>query len=366
MKRPLYLSFALTAALLFIVPLINLMQLPLAHQGVKWWKQKFLYNMDFAHQIISEAIYPLGLSIDPGRVIIGKEGWLYLGDHFEQSISSKRTAATAHDVKTFSKIAESAEAWDRWLKLKGVTEFRILIGPDKDSVYPEYLPDWASHSPNRPTHDLMPDRRAGIYIDPTAALRKAKDDALEPLYYRTDTHWNALGAWIAFDELRKSMASTQPYLLWPHRKEQIIASTFERPGGDLANFLRIQNTHPDKELILNLHKEYELPVEQYDLNSGALTFSGLNIGVEPSMTPIQIKSPKALNKTKVLWLRDSFGSAMSPLIAATFSDVVQMHFLALEPQSLGDLVEIYRPDIVIITSVERDTRNAFFQSLPPD
>ncbi len=180
MKRPLYLSFALTAALLLIVPLINLMQLPLAHQGVKWWKQKFLYNMDFAHQIISEAIYPLGLSIDPGRVIIGKEDWLYLGDHFEQSISSKRTAATAHDVKTFSKIAESADAWGRWLKLKGVTEFRILIGPDKDSVYPEYLPDWASHSPTRPTHDLMPDRRAGIYIDPTAALRKAKDDALDP------------------------------------------------------------------------------------------------------------------------------------------------------------------------------------------
>ncbi len=117
---------------------------------------------------------------------------------------------------------------------------------------------------------------------------------------------------------------------------------------------------------MNLHKEYELPVEQYDFNSGALTFSGLNIGIAPSMTPIQIKSPKALNKTKVLWLRDSFGSAMSPLIAATFSDVVQMHFLALEPQSLGDLVERYRPDIVIITSVERDTRNAFFQSLPPE
>ena len=28
--------------------------------------------------------YPLGISTDPKQVIIGRDGWLYLGDEYEQ------------------------------------------------------------------------------------------------------------------------------------------------------------------------------------------------------------------------------------------------------------------------------------------
>jgi len=365
MKKKLYAALTLIVLIMSVVPAINLKQVFTAQSDVKWWKSKVLYNMDSFHAVISDWIYPIGLSISPGKVIIGKDGWLFLGDDYANTISSKRMGMNQEDTRTVEKVARSVEAWSQWLNNKGVVAFRIVVGPDKDSVYPEHLPDWSSHAPARPTDVLLRYVQDDLYVDPTKALLKAKEQFLHPLYYKTDTHWNNAGAWIAFDELRKSLSKSQARLIWPQAREPLILNTHERLGGDLAQFLRIQASLTDHETVLNFPDEYALPVEHQDFNSGDITFAGQNIGVASPASPLLVKSPHALNAKKVLWLRDSFGMSMSPLMSATFTETLHVYYLPLKPEGLVSLIERFQPDYVFITSVERDIRSDFFQSGPP-
>ena len=71
--------------------------------------------------------------------------------------------------------------------------------------------------------------------------------------------------------------------------------------------------------------------------------------------------------SRVLWLRDSFGAALEPWMAATFSDTLQMHWReALQsPDVLAALVEQWKPDYVFVTVVERDARVVAFTRGPP-
>ncbi|MGE1176491.1 alginate O-acetyltransferase AlgX-related protein [Pseudomonas sp. BW7P1] len=347
------------------VPIINLYQVFTTQSDVKWWKSKVLYNMDLLHGYISKLLYPIGISINPGKVIIGKEGWLFLGDEFADNISIKRRNLDLQETHTIKKVAQSVESWDQWLSNKGVTAFRIVIGPDKDSVYPEFLPDWISHVHPRPTEVLLRSVRDNIYIDPTKALLNAKERLSHPLYYKTDTHWNNAGAWIAFDELRKSLSTNHTQLMWPPDRAPLILKTRERTGGDLAQFLRMQASLSDNEIVLSYQDEYVLSVEHHDFNSGEILFAGQNIDIASPASPLLVKSAQALNPKKVLWLRDSFGSSISPLMSATFAETLHVYFLPLKAEEFVTLIERFQPDYVFITSVERDIRSDFFQSGPP-
>jgi hypothetical protein len=335
----------------------------MAQNGAKWWKRKALYNIDFLLQPLGSISYALGISIDPARTIIGKEGWLYLGDAYESSITTKRMGVQIKDEETIEKIANSVESWNNWFKHKGVEEFRIILGPDKDSIYPEYLPDWSKHATQTVTDAMINRTTADIYINPAAALRQAKSKHPHPFYYKTDTHWNNLGAWLAFNEFSQNLARARPELGWPQARG--TSNLMERPGGDLANFLRIQNSLKDHETVLDFHLSYPTPVEHYDLKSGEKIYSGQASPIAAPLTPLLVRSAEALNTKRVLWLRDSFGTAMAPFMAATFSEIIQVHYLKIKPSELVGLIERYHPDYVFITSVERDSRGAFFQTLPP-
>lgn len=364
MKKKLCLFLIALTLILLIVPAINLYNVFTTPHTGKWWKRKVLYNMDFTLPAFGKLLYPLGVSVDPARAIIGKEGWLYLGDAYADSITVKRLGIEAEDTDIAERLAKSAESWDTWFKHQGVDAFRIILGPDKDSIYPEYLPDWSKHAPTSLTDALTNRVQSDIYINPARKLRQEKDSYPHPLYYRTDTHWNNLGAWVAFHEFSKNLATAQPDLKWPQKPEGAFSTTAERLGGDLANFLRIQTSLSDQEVILDL-PDYAMPLEHYDFESGNVVFTGQNGPVEAPMTPLLMRSTQALNSKKVLWLRDSFGAAMAPFMAATFSDTLQVHYLALKPGALAELVERYQPDYVFITVVERDSRGVFFQTLAP-
>jgi hypothetical protein len=58
---------------------------------------------------------------------------------------------------------------------------------------------------------------------------------------------------------------------------------------------------------------------------------------------------------------------MSTMMAATFSEVVQIHWIeALKPGGrFAELVDKFKPDFVFITVVERDARNPVFTLFPP-
>jgi hypothetical protein len=367
-KNKVRIFIAVTLLALLLVPAINLIERRITppSDGKDWWTKSVLLNYDLALSVLGRILYPLGISTDPAQAIIGKSGWLFLGDAHGRTISLRRSGAGLQEVKDIEKIGAATLAWQAWFKHQGVSQYRIMLGPDKETIYSEFLPDWAQPAATSVTDMLLTHTGAGIYIDTRAALRAAKGEFPEALYYQNNTHWNSLGAWVAFRAFSQQFAPSEPGLRWLAENQVRISRIYQDPGGDLARFLRLQNVLSDQEVSVEISGEPAIETEQYDFETGRLLASDGNPRIGAPQRPLLVKSKNALNQNRVLWLRDSFGVAMSPFMAASFAQTLQLHYSAANPVLLAQLVERFKPDYVFVTVVERDSRLVWFQTLPPN
>ena len=363
MKRKTLIFIGTVFLTILIVPLITIISAPNL-DAIKWKEKTFLYNMDFASKWTARTLYFLGISLDPNQMIIGRDGWLYLGDRHEKTLTVDRRIPTEEDILLGHRIGASIKAWDFFLAGKGVKAFVIMIGPNKGTIYPEYMPTWArSATPN--TIEILTNESDPlnlIYLKST--LLTAKLNQSDSLYYKTDTHWNYFGAGIAFQMFAQEMHKLAPELRWPSADVYQIKNFAPRGGGDLANFLRLRENLTDFEPIINA-QTLPLKTIHYDFNTGQAIYEGANIPIGTPNKPLLVRTEGALNNKKVLWLRDSFGSAMSQLMALTFSDVLEVHNDMKLDARFAQLVEDWKPDYVFVTVVERTFKAVPFTSDPP-
>jgi alginate O-acetyltransferase complex protein AlgJ len=368
MKKKIYTFIVLSLIILAIAPAINIRNILMSGKamptGLSKWKGE-LYSMDFALPYLGRAYYALGISFSPEQVIIGKENWLFLGDEFAKTVTERRNGATEKDTKLIKKVIDSASAWNDWYIKKGVDSYRILIGPDKGAIYSEQLPEWAAPAKKSITDAIVDLGSPSIFVYPKTKLLSIKSSSSFDLYYKTDTHWNALGAWIAFDELAKSFEESDPGLTFPEKPKLDGFNGRTRIGGDLAKFLRISEQLEDIEISLNSQTIKSITIKQYNYSDINLISSGKNEPIGAPLSPLLVISDAAMNKKKVLWLRDSFGSSVSPFMSATFSEVLHVHHGRVDSKAVADLVKKFNPDYVIVTCVERNAHGGFMISTPP-
>lgn len=317
------------------------------------------YNIDGALYILGSFYNIFGLSVDSNRVFFGKDGWLFLGENFNRPISKKIDGAISN-MDAISNTIKSVDEWSTLSKSIGVKGFYIIIGPDKDSIYTEELPAWYVQSENSITNELV--SRCDLYVNTVKILTKEKKRTALPLYFKTDTHWNELGAYAAFEGLIDKSKHNNDTLNWP--SETIEFKKFNSPTGDLARFQRSGKYLRDEEVRIVSPSVATIPVSVKSYKTGAITYRGENEMIESPSEPLLVESPKALNHAKVLWLRDSFGTAMSRMMAYTFSETLQVHHGRITPDYIKDLMLSYKPDYVIVTVVERDSLSKIFSYMP--
>lgn len=152
---------------------------------------------------------------DLDKCILGKENWLFLGNNYDNTISyltgikTRTQKDIEQQVHFFKKIKKNVE--------KHGAKFFILIGPNKSTIYPEFLPKIIVKAPRITPHICELARGEGISVfDPTESLIANKGKGL--LYYRTDTHWNQLGTFLAlqsFFEWAGLQIDFTPFILKP-------------------------------------------------------------------------------------------------------------------------------------------------------
>lgn len=365
MRRSVFVFLSAVLLSLLVVPAINILAAP-NRDAIKWKEKAFLYNMDFAARWGARLLYPIGISTDPEQVIVGRDGWIFLGDQYEQTRTVDRRPPSKADYTLGQEIGSATKAWDAYLASKGVKLFKIMIGPNKGTIYPEYLPTWAKTSSPNATDALLDGTGTEYHVDLRGTLLAAKANHSEALYYRTDTHWNSLGAGVAFKAFAQQVGKAAPELRWPSQSAYELSHVDPRGGGDLANFLRLTANLSDSEPIIHA-SSLSVETKQIDFDSNQELHQGGNPMVGSPTKPLLVFSKGALNNKKLLWLRDSFGTAISPLVAATFSQVLQLHWgEAMKPEGrLVQLVEEWKPDYVFFTVVERASRTLWFTAYPP-
>ena len=121
--------------------------------------------------------------------------------------------------------------------------FLIVIVPEKYSVYPEFLPQWAvpvtTPSPlDRVLAELARYPRLNV-VDLREPLRAAK--ARERVYYRTDSHWNYVGAMIGYAEMMREAMRLVPGLGMTSAPRPVYVAGVDYYSDDLAQMLGLSH-----------------------------------------------------------------------------------------------------------------------------
>ena len=180
--------------------------------------------------------YRMGLSSSKD-VVIGSDGWLF---YAANRILEQHTGVDVFKPDELERWVRQMEANRDWLEKRGIAFF-IIAAPDKNTIYPEKLPDY----PRQPGAMTRLDQVAARlrmstleFIDPRSALVAAKDRGLK-VYFEGDTHWTQRGAFIAYsllmDHVRIRFPDLRPMTIGDY---EISLET--KPAADLARLLTLE------------------------------------------------------------------------------------------------------------------------------
>lgn len=348
-----------TAMVMAVLPIANV-----SRGGAVWGSASSLFDTAFVWSAISGPLRNMGISTRPQQVVVGRSGWLFLGDQYAQAVSSKRRPADADDLSAATRSAAAAKAWSRWLANNGVKDWRILVCPDKEGLYPELLPAWYRLAPHAPIDLALSLSDPRHVVDARAMMRRARTGETVPLYLRTDSHWTERGAFVAYRALAQSYARDDTRIVWLD-DDQVAFAPKTIPSGDLARLLQVSDVGGDASASAVLGEAMTRGRTLADALSGKRLDASALAGVEAPTHPVITRSPGALNQRRLLWLRDSFGAALRPFITATDSEVIELdRGTVTPPRQLQELVRQLRPDSVLVSVVERNARSAWFEALP--
>ncbi len=276
------------------------------------------------------------LGVSPSaKVVVGTHGWLFVGEEYSAVEYYRATRAfTREQLVWWQRFLEARRDW---LAQRGI-RYLFVVAPDKQSIYPEYMPAALNRVGTATRLDQLVaylDRHSDLRpLDLRGVLREAK--AHERPYERLDSHWNDLGAWIAYAEITKRLS------VWFPRVQPLPLSDFERTwppgqGNDLAMLLSLSDVMPGERLTLvpRVPRRARLIPTDGSLPPGSLAVLVSETG-DPTL-------PRAV------MFHDSFGQALWPFLSEHFAHIAYSWQYNFDPA----FIEREKPDVVLDELVER-------------
>ncbi|HEY3742823.1 MAG TPA: hypothetical protein VGL53_23415 [Bryobacteraceae bacterium] len=260
------------------------------------------------------------------KVVFGKQGFLfYAGDQSMESYNGSR-AITDCDIDSWVLLLERRQAW---LATKGIPLI-VLLAPDKQTVYPELMPDGIHHAtPTSADRWVAAIRRTHVPLIDMRPIEIAGKERRR-VFHKTDTHWDPWGAYLAYRELLNEVARISPPLaekIGPPADPMTLKIDFKILNGDMNRLLGLSILPGER--AQDFLPPHPIPIRADD----AVIDGGTGNPKQPRM----------------LMFRDSFASAMAPFLAPHFDHI----FGTAIPSFDVDLVKKEHPDLVVVELVER-------------
>ena len=281
-----------------------------------WASDRFAFRQELitAWSVLNSALFRTSVE---DKVVIGKSGWLYyaetLDDYTGVCMDDAKLEAAARNLSLMQEYAESKGA-----------EFLFTIAPNKNSIYPGYMPDHIPHADTQGNAErLIP--LFEEYDVRYADLFSAISDTDEVLYFKTDSHWDSKGAALAADVILSGLGRDSAY----------FSSAFT--DGD-------EHTGDLYEMLYPAGKFTETD-RKYARGFSYTTAKDPNGG-----NAINIESSSEAGSGRLLCWRDSFGVALYPFLAESFHDA------RFSRSATYDLIRMEQEatDAVVIELVERN------------
>jgi len=291
--------------------------------------------------------------VEAPRVLLGKDGWLYFSGANNAILSDYRGVApfTEDDLRAWQTALEQRS---RWLADHGIA-YLFVVAPDKQSIYPENMPDAVRRVSATTRLDQLLEHLATHsnvpFVDLRPALRAAKIEG--PVYEKTGSHWNGYGAFIAYREILTGLQARHPELD-PTPFEAFEVSNRSRAGIDLARMISLTRIYRE-EADVRLTPRFESRARRVT--------EGLHpqdVEFPKHARPFAMENPDA--QLRAVVFRDSFATALVPFLAEDFARIAfywprpRKQQIPLDPA----LIATEKPDIFIDEWVER----SLMQTLP--
>lgn len=303
-----------------------------------YFNDNFGFREKLVHRYLREMKKRFG-KIESSRVIDGRDGWLfYTGDDMQQDFLGD---VPLSNQKLEGWIADQ-ERKEKWLSERGI-RYLLVIAPNKQSIYPEYLPDYLVNVKGTTRFEQLENffdgKLPSYMLSFHEILHDSKNSAR--LYDKTDTHWNLFGGYIAYNQIVDRLSQ------WYPAAEFKVDFTFQEElavekGGDLAEMIMMQDSLNEERPILT---EYDKCSKDYPFN---LHLS--DIGPEKKEIPKMRGCSSA--HLKALVFHDSFFHRISPFLTENFKQVVYLS-KKYDQENVEQLIELFHPDLVIEERVER-------------
>ncbi|MDR1016408.1 MAG: hypothetical protein LBL67_02905 [Coriobacteriales bacterium] len=263
------------------------------------------------------------------QVVCGKDGWLYYAGTLSDYVQTDPLSNA--DLK---KIAENLKAFQDQCDAQGAA-FAFMLAPDKASLYPEHMPYYylrGTGASNASRLKPFLDAAGVTYVDLSA---------LQLSYFKTDTHWNNVGALMAMQAATAKLG-LHSSVVWP-----TSFTTRADHVGDLAQMLYPAGAAPEDDYYLK------------GVNDGpALTGADWRYrSSDPSPGEEAYEAGRIQTSGKgeahLVVYRDSFGNAMLPYLASITKSA---YFSKMTPYEPG-LIAQTGADYVIVEKAERNLKD---------
>lgn len=302
--------------------------------------------LDFYHELK----FQMQISPNKNDVIIGSNGHFFIAQKDQQTFSGKfnYTGETLDSMINIWKIREE------YLKTKNIP-FYWLIAPNKHHVYPEYLPiGYNEKNRNRilTLQDRFDQKLPSKLIYPLDAILKHKEK--ESAYFKQDNHWSNKGSFIAYEELMKALKKDFPEVKML-KFEDVKWKRVEKNDGNLLNFLGKEGELSEMVYIAEFPNSTAKESKKFDFKPS----DGFPYTWDYE---IHYQNKNALNKKKVLIIRDSFGGFIMPFFNETFSEILYI-FDGWKYGINKEIIDLFQPDIIVVLTLETHTDNIL--NFPP-
>lgn len=262
-------------------------------------------------------------------VLAGSDGWLFYVEGEEDF--RRWTGLTEEQIKDFYDVHQGLTDYFAALGI----DYRVMIAPDKHSIYPQYLPltrrlgngPWELKqllTPPGPEYTVR-------ILDVSDALLDAAATGVNQ-YYKTDSHWNFEGGWTAYQSIMDQLLPDHPNMR--RLSEEDIKRTDMEPSGDLAALIGQQG-------IITESTAMVMPKESHCKH----TSDGNALIVESYRNAALPDGPK------MLLIGDSFRTAINPFLSES---VAELDVIMNDSPSLASFDDLSHYDIIIFEAVERN------------
>lgn len=272
------------------------------------------------------------------KVLAGRHGRLFLA---QDTHDSHRQFVGQRPLS-----ADELDAWERGTRArqariaaKGARLIQ-LIGPAPQAVHATDLPEPVTLSPDRPALQLL--RRLRRLVPPPELLYPLDElrpaSALLDTFSKTDSHWNELGAYLAYEAVLQALGDAAPVRRLARSEVSFHETCF---AGDLG-----EKTLPARASVFLRARVHQVRARLVGDNRVR------NHGREAEF------ACDAAPPGRCVVFGDSWAYAMMPFLAESFRRLVFRHRVNVVDD---DLVETERPDVVLTILTER-----FCTALPLD